>query len=298
MKTKRNILIAFILNTAFSIFELIGGILTGSVAITSDAVHDMGDALSIGIAYCLEQKSQQKPDAQYTYGYLRYSVLGGFITTMILLIGSVMVIYHAIERIVTPAAINYNGMILFAIAGVCINGLAVIFTRDGQSINQKTVNLHMLEDVLGWAIVLIGAIVMRFTGWSVLDPILSIGVAIFIFLQAMHNLKEIADIFLEKKPKEIDIETLKALIKTIEGVDEVHHIHLWSMDGINHYATMHIVAPKNIIETKEAIRKALEELHIHHVTIEIDESKSQCCNQVCPAPLSSHNIHTHHHHHH
>ena len=163
MKTEKNILIAFILNFAFSIFEFLGGIFTNSVAILSDAIHDIGDALSIGISYFLEKKSKKEPDEKYTYGYARYSVLGATITTAILMVGSVLVIINAIDRILNPVEINYNGMIIFAIFGVIVNFLAAYFTKEGNSINQRSVNLHMIEDVLGWIVVLIGALIMRFT---------------------------------------------------------------------------------------------------------------------------------------
>ena len=160
-KLPRNILTAFILNLAFSVFEFIGGIYTGSIAVISDAVHDIGDAASIGISYFLEKKSKRQPDAAFTYGYMRYSVIGSVITTMILLVGSAVVAYNAVGRIITPVAINYNGMILFAVVGVCVNFAAAFFTREGDSLNQKAVNLHMLEDVLGWLVVLVGAVVIR-----------------------------------------------------------------------------------------------------------------------------------------
>ncbi len=179
MKTERNILIAFILNLAFSIFEFIGGIITGSVAIMSDAVHDIGDAASIGVSYFLEKKGE------------KYSLIGAFITTLTLLIGSSVTIYNAVSRLLAPTEINYDGMIVFAIVGVCVNLCAAFVTREGDSLNQKAVNLHMLEDVLGWIVVLIGAIVMRFTDFALLDPIMSIGVSIFILINALRNLKEI-----------------------------------------------------------------------------------------------------------
>ena len=156
MKTEKNIFFAFILNLAFSVFEFAGGIFTGSVAIISDAIHDIGDAISIGISYFLERKSKKQPDEVYTYGYARYSVVGGVVTTLILLLGSVAVVYNAVIRIISPVPVNYGGMIVFAIVGVVVNGGAALFTRDGDSVNQKAVNLHMLEDVLGWIVVLIG----------------------------------------------------------------------------------------------------------------------------------------------
>ena len=198
MKTEKNILIAFILNLSFSIFEFVGGIFTGSVAILSDAIHDIGDAVSIGISYFLEKKSKKQPDKTYTYGYARFSVMGSVITTLILLFGSCAVIYNAVIRIFNPVEINYNGMIIFAVIGALVNFLAAYFTKDGDSLNQKAVNLHMLEDVLGWLVVLVGAVVMRFTDISIIDPILSICVAIFIFINAIKNL-DIPDLISLKK---------------------------------------------------------------------------------------------------
>lgn len=297
MKTEQNILIAFILNLSFSIFEFFGGVFTGSVAIISDAVHDLGDAASIGISYFLEKKSKKKPDDKYTYGYARYSVIGGYITTLILLLGSIVVIYNAISRIIRPEPINYDGMIVFAIIGVCVNFCAAFFTRNGESINQKAVNLHMLEDVLGWIVVLIGAVIMRFTNFYLIDSIMSIGVALFIFTGAVKNLKEIFDLFLEKTPQNIDIKEIKEHIEKIDGVIGVHHIHIWSIDGHNNFATMHIVTDCEPQKIKEAVREEMREHEISHVTIEIEKSDEQCHEKVCCIEINKNLQHSHHHHH-
>ena len=298
MKTERNILIAFILNLSFSIFEFVGGVITGSVAIVSDAVHDLGDALSIGISYALERKSKKQPDKKYTYGYARFSLLGGFITTVILLVGSGVMIATALERIIAPREINYNGMIIFAIVGVIINSTAALFTREGDSLNQKAVNLHMLEDVLGWVVVLIGAIVMRFTDLGVLDPIMSIAVSLFILYNALVNLKEIAELFLEKAPHNVDVSEISEHIGEIEGVIDVHHIHLWSMDGERNFATMHIVTDSDPEDIKKKVREELEEHGVDHVTIEIEPSGNVCSDKDCKIENHSHSHHHHHHHHH
>ena len=296
MKTERNIFFAFILNLAFSVFEFIGGVFTGSVAIISDAIHDLGDALSIGISYFLEKKSKKQPDAKYTYGYARYSPLGGFITTLILLVGSGVMIYNAITRIITPKEINYNGMIIFAVVGVIVNFSAALFTREGGSLNQKAVNLHMLEDVLGWVVVLIGAVVMRFTDFWLLDPIMSIAVSVFILYNAIGNLKEIAELFLEKAPHNIEVAEIKEHIGEIEGVLDVHHIHLWSMDGERNYATMHIVTDSEPQKIKEKIREELEEHGIGHVTIEIETSLELCHEKTCHLKFDTNSTHGHHSH--
>ena len=298
MKTERNILIAFILNLSFSVFEFIGSILTGSVAIASDAVHDIGDAASIGVSYFLEKKSKKQPDEKYTYGYARYSVLGGFITTLILLAGSVMMIYNAVNRIINPTQINYNGMIVFAVVGVCVNFCAAFFTREGDSVNQKAVNLHMLEDVLGWAVVLVGAVVMRFTDFALIDPIMSIGVSLFILINTVKNLKSVFELFLEKAPHDIEVAEIKSHIEKIDGVLGVHHIHLWSIDGQNNFATLHVVTDSDVHIIKDKIREEMHEHGIGHVTIETETSLEHCHEEECRVEVQPHHGHHHHHHHH
>lgn len=301
MKTERNILIAFILNLSFSIFEFFGGIFTGSVAILSDAVHDVGDAASIGISYFLEKTSKRQPDEKYTYGYARYSVIGSVTTTLILLFGSAVVIYNAVGRITNPTEIHYNGMIVFAVVGVLVNFCAAFFTREGGSLNQKAVNLHMLEDVLGWAVVLVGAIVMRFTDFALIDPIMSICVAVFILINAVKNLKEALDLFLEKTPHGVCVAEIREHIMHIDGVADVHHVHIWSMDGQSNYATMHVVTDADAHEIKEKIRQELREHGIGHATLELEAVGEHCHEEHCHVETHAacgHHHHHHHHHHH
>ncbi len=298
MKSDKKILIAFILNFLFSIFEFVGGAITGSVAIISDAVHDIGDAASIGIAYFLERKSKKQPDEIYTYGYARYSVIGSLITTLILLFGSGLVIYNAVERIINPVPIHYNGMIIFAVVGVVVNLCAAWFTRSGDSLNQKAVNLHMLEDVLGWLVVLVGAIVMRFTDFALLDPILSIAVALFILYHAVMNLIATLSLFLEKVPHGIEVAEIQEHLCHIEGVQGVHHIHIWSMDGHRHYATMHIVAEGDAHHIKDAVRQELREHGIVHATLELEAPGEHCHEEHCHVEHHEEGSCGHHHHHH
>lgn len=295
MKSEKNILVAFLLNLAFSIFEFIGGTITNSVSIISDSIHDIGDALSIGISYFLEKKSKKKPDEKYTFGYMRYSVIGSFITIIVLTIGSILVIYNAIVRIINPVTINYNGMIVFAIIGCIVNIFAAYFTKEGHSLNQKAVNLHMIEDVLGWLVVLIGAIIIRFTNINIIDPILSIFVALFILKNAITSLNSIASLFLEKTPKNILVAEIKEHIIKIKDVKDVHHIHIWSMDGINHYATMHVVVDPKNKNIKELIKKELKEHGINHTTIELEDNVDDCHEKTCEI-TNLNEVHHHHHH--
>ena len=295
MKTEKNILIAFILNLSFSIFEFFGGVFSGSIAIVSDAIHDMGDAASIGVAFFLEKKSKKEPDDIYTYGYRRYSVIGGTITTLILLFGSLFVIYKALLRIAEPVAIDHNRMIIFAIVGISVNLTAAILTRKGNSLNQKAVNLHMLEDVLGWVVVLVGAIIIKFTSFYIIDPLMSIGVATFILFNALKNLKDAAVIFLEKAPDHLSANDIKKHVCALDGVLEVHHIHVWSIDGYNNYATMHVVVKNYTCHIKEKIRCELKLHSIQHVTLEIEEENEPCQEKTCD--INTVTLTEHHHHH-
>lgn len=297
MKTEKNILLAFLLNLSFSIFEFFGGLYTNSIAILSDSIHDMGDALIIGISFFLEKKSKKKPDKKYTYGYIRYSVLSGLITTVILLVSSIFVIYNAFKRIINPVLVNYKGMIVFAIIGTITNFIATYYTREGDSINQKAVNLHMLEDVLGWIIVLIGAVIMYYTGIKIIDPLMSIAVSLFILVNTFKNLRQILDLFLEKTPQNIDIDLLKEHLKEIKEVEDIHHIHVWSIDGYNNYATMHIVTKSNDI--KQIKKEIREELKEHGICHSILETEDEICEDIDCMPLLNFedNHHNHHHHH-
>jgi len=293
MKIEKNILIAFILNLIFSIFEFIGGIMTNSVAIISDSIHDIGDAMSIGLSYLLEKKSKRNPDDKYTYGYVRYSVIGSIITTIILVISSIFVIYKSIIRIINPVDIDYKGMLIFAVIGVIVNSLAAYFTKAGHSLNQKSVNLHMLEDVLGWVIVLIGSIIMFFTDIPIIDPILSILVALFILKNAIANFKIILDLFLEKTPNDISLEEIKEHLLKIDGILDIHHIHIWSIDGYHNCATMHIVVDNKNIQIKQLVKKELKKYNINHTTIEIETKDEECKDICCKIDTKNHHIHQH-----
>ena len=295
MKTDRNILIAFILNLTFSILEFFGGIFTNSVAILSDSIHDFGDALSVGLSYFLERKSQKSADQNYTYGYIRYSVLGSIITTTILIVGSILVIIGAIHRIIEPVDINYSGMIVLAIVGIILNSIAAFITHGKGSLNQKAINLHMLEDVLGWIVVLVGAIIMNFTSINIIDPIMSIGVALFILISALKNAHSVLNIFLEKTPDNINLNQIKKSLVKINGVVDVHHIHVRSIDGYHNYATLHIVVTKYSHELKAKIKHELEHQNIQHSTIELELEGEKCGEEKCRPITHTEHHHVHHH---
>ena len=303
-ESSKNILIAFLLNLSFTIIEIVGGIFTNSMAILSDAIHDLGDSISIGMAFFLEKKSEKRADDNYTYGYARYSILGALITSLILLVGSIIVIYTAITRIISPEPVNANGMIILAIIGVIVNGIAVIKTAKGAKLNEKAINLHLLEDVLGWGIVLIGSIVMAIFNIAIIDSILTIVVALYILYHVYKNIKQVFEIFLEKTPEGFDIQKLKAEIKGVsKHIEDVHHVHVWSLEGESTICTMHVLL-KNILSKDEMIKlkneikeEAEHHFGISHLTLEFEYMGEKCKEvdcAVCDAKKSC----AHHHHHH
>lgn len=281
MKSQNKILIAFILNISFSIFELIGGAITGSVAVLSDSLHDLGDGISIGISYFLEKISRKGADENYTYGYKRFSVLGGLITSSILAIGSVIVAYNAVIRIINPTRINHNGMIILAVFGIVLNVAAAFATSGGFSMNLKAVNLHMIEDVLGWCVVLLGGIIIKFTNLTLIDPLMSIGVAVFIFLSAIKNIKRILEILMDKVPENIEIGHIYEHLQGLNGVKGVHHLHIRSLDSINNIATVHIVTDEDCNSVKSAVKNELKNFGIYHTTVETESSSEICIEKQC-----------------
>lgn len=296
MKTEKKIRIAFVLNLAFSVFEWIGGMMTGSVAVLSDTLHDFGDAVSIGLAYFLEKKSLREPDERYTCGYARYSVLGSALTAMILFVGSCMVGYHAVLRLAEPTGIHYDGMIGFAVVGIGVNGAAAFLTHETDgSMNQRAVNLHLLEDVLGWAVVLAGAVVMKFTEIVWLDPVLSIGTAMFLLYHAAGMLREVLDLFLGKTPRGMDVGEIRDHLEEIDGVEEVHAFRLWNMDGRRIYAALHIVTDTEGQVLKPKIREELREYGIVHAALEFERAGEGCPEKDGAAEILPAAGHGHHH---
>ena len=298
-----NIAVAFFLNLAFSILEFAGGAFVNSIAIISDAVHDLGDAMVIGVSYFLERKSAKDPDLRHSYGYRRYSVLGAVITTCVLIAGAVIVVATAIPRLIEPEPANYDGMIVFAIFGIAVNGFAAWRTSGGGSLNQRAVNLHMLEDVLGWVAVLIGAVVMRFTGWAIIDPILSICIACFIGYNAISNMRAALPIFLERTPVGMDVDGLMdGIVDEIEGVFGIHHLHVWSIDEELAVATLHAVAVDgaDLPAVKQGIKEYLAEHGVAHSTVEMENIGEDCPEDcpICPCVHSASCGHTHHDHDH
>jgi cobalt-zinc-cadmium efflux system protein len=279
-----NIAVAFFLNLGFAIIELIGGFLTNSVAILSDALHDFGDCLSLGTAWYFERKSKQQRSGSFTYGYQRFSLVGALVNAIVLLIGSVFIIRESIERIFQPQQAEAKGMIALAVLGIGVNLVAMIRLRRGSGINERMVSLHFLEDVLGWVAVLIGAIVMLFVDVPVLDPILSLLIACFVLFNVYRNIRPALAIILQGAPTNIAEEDIRELLMQEPEIAGIHDYHIWTLDGTHHVLTMHVVVKDNVDlkeaeVIKERIKASLKQLDVSHATIEI-EFDPQHCNTV------------------
>ncbi len=281
-----NIKVAFFLNFTFTILEIVGGFWTNSTAILSDALHDLGDSISLGLAWYIDRFSKKEADFKFSFGYSRFSLLGAFINSLVLIIGSILIIMRAVPKIINPEPINEVGMIIFALVGIVVNGIAVLRLRKGHSINEKVVSWHLLEDVLGWVAILIVSIILFFKDIYILDPLLSIGITFYVLYNVIKNLKGIGNIFLQRVPEGLSIEAIEEDILQIENINDVHHTHIWSLDGEKNLLSTHIVIEKEvsqeeIISLKNKLRELVYNKDINHITVEVDYIGEVCSCENC-----------------
>jgi cobalt-zinc-cadmium efflux system protein len=270
-----NLKIAFFLNVGFTIIEIIGGLYTNSIAILSDAVHDLGDSISLAASVIFEKISTKDPDRRYTFGYRRFSLLGALFSSLVLFGGTIFILTQTIPRLFAPEEVNPEGMFWFAILGIVFNGLAFWRLHSGTTINQKSVALHLLEDLLGWIAILIGSIVLLFVDLYILDAILSISISLYILYKVYRNLREVFGILLQKAPGHLDIAQIESDIEAVDGVKKAHHCHLWILTDDLYMMSIHItVNPTqtipDIIAIKHRVREITKSLDIEHITIECE----------------------------
>ena len=266
----RNIGMAFWLNALFVVVEIVGGLLTNSIAILSDALHDFFDCLSLGLSWWLQRKSQQPPSARFPFGYKRFSLLGVLFLSSVLLVGSVGILVAAVGRLAHPESVDAHGMLWLAIVGIAVNGAAALRVSRGTSLNERAVYLHIMEDALGWVAVLVGAIVMLFADVPWLDPLLSIGISVWVLLNVVRNLRATLLVLLESTPADVPLDALRAAISALDGVERVDQLRVWSLDGETHVMTLRLVAhPAAAAALGQAVRTLAAEHHIDDVTLEL-----------------------------
>ena len=272
MSSKTSIWLAFFLNLSYAIVEFIAGGIFGSSAVLADSVHDLGDAIAIGISALLETISNREEDRQYTLGYKRFSLLGAMLTAVILMIGSVLVILENVTKIVHPQPVNEKGILWLGIIAVAINVLASLVVRKGKTKNESILSLHFLEDTLGWLAVILMAIILRYTDWYILDPLLSLVISIFILSKAIPRFWSALKIFLDAVPEGVDIKQVKKDLEQLDHVASVNQLNLWTMDGLEKNAIVHVCLEEieHIEYCKESIRNLLKDYGFQNVTIEVD----------------------------
>jgi cobalt-zinc-cadmium efflux system protein len=281
-----NIKVAFFLNLGFTVIEVFGGLWINSMAILSDALHDFGDSLSLGMAWYFNKLSHKGSDQYYSYGYKRFSLLGAIINSIVLLLGSGIVLWVSIPRLFNPEPVHAPGMIGFAILGVLVNGAAALRLNKGESLNERVAMLHLLEDVLGWAAVLVGGILLYFFDWPIIDPLLSLFITAFILYNVIRNLRKGWQILLQGTPANISLSEVRQKLELLPEVRSVHDLHLWTLDGISHVLTLHVVVNQNIdLEqahtVKQRIRDTMQHAHINHVTVELEMPGEECSQEHC-----------------
>ena len=274
MKSSKNMTIAFLLNFSFAIIEFIFGLLFNSSAVLADAVHDTGDALAIGLSTLFEKISTKKEDREYTLGYKRYSLLGALLTSVILLVGSTLVIVENVPKLFAPEKVNYDGMLVLGIFAIVVNTAASRVVSHGHSHNESILSLHFLEDILGWVAVIVVSLILRFTDWYFLDPLLSLVIAGFILSQALPKFWENIQIFLDHVPSDVDLSQLYQEIAALENVRAITQLNVWTTDGLEKFSMLHICLenPNLLAETQASLRQKLLAYGIAKVTIQTDES--------------------------
>ena len=272
MSSKTSIWLAFFLNLSYAIVEFIAGGIFGSSAVLADSVHDLGDAIAIGISALLETISNREEDRQYTLGYKRFSLLGAMLTAVILMIGSVLVILENVTKIAHPQPVNEEGILWLGIIAVAINVLASLVVRKGKTKNESILSLHFLEDTLGWLAVILMAIILRYTDWYILDPLLSLVISIFILSKAIPRFWSALKIFLDAVPEGVDIKQVKNNLEQLDHVASVNQLNLWTTDGLEKNAIVHVCLEEieHIEYCKESIRNLLKDYGFQNVTIEVD----------------------------
>jgi cobalt-zinc-cadmium efflux system protein len=272
---------AFFLNVGFTLIEFVGGWLTNSTAIMADAVHDLGDSLSIGSAWLLNRLGRKSADGEFTYGYRRFSLFGALMNGLVLIGGSLWVLSQAIPRLTKPVMPVTEGMFALAVVGVVINGIAAFRLSKGTSLNEKVLNWHLLEDVLGWVAVLIVSVALHFVNWPILDPLLSVGFTVFILFNVLRNLWVTGKLFFQAVPDKTLHDEIRNSLLRVDGISDIHHLHLWSLDGEHHVLTAHVevhegFSPDEYCILKQALAGSLKQYQLAHTTIEIEFTQEFC----------------------
>lgn len=294
--SQRNLLIAFVMNLFLAAIEFAGGLWVGSMAVLSNAIHDAGDAMSLGLGYFLQRRSERGPSEQFSYGMRRLSLLSAFISGLVICGGAIIIIMESVERFSHPSEVNAGGMLVLAIGGIVINGFAAWKLGHGHSHNEKMMSWHLIEDVMGWAAVLIGAACIHFFQIKWMDAALGVAISLFVSFNVLRQLVKTSALFLQGNPDPLKLREFREAISNLPEVIGLHDLHFWSLDGEHHVLSMHVVTSLPLTQSfvlKNQIREQSYRLGEVHLTIEV-ESPNDPCADNCDNPGDVHH-HGHHH---
>lgn len=282
---EEHIRFGLILNLAFAVTEVLIGVLSNSIAILSDAVHDFSDSGSLLISYFAARISKRKADASRTFGYRRASVLAALLNASALLAVTVFVVYHAVMRLVRPVEIKSGYMFLVAGLSILVNGAAVLrMRRDRKSdINLEGAFWHLLEDALGGVAILIGGAIIYFTGWMWVDPVLSLVLSVFIIRGAYGVVLKAVHILLEGTPQDIDLAEVEAALLEDPNVEAVHHLHIWMLDTNHYNMSVHVVLKGTAVpqDLYRNLSEKVKRFKVTHLTVQPEYGHGQCLPCSC-----------------
>ncbi|EOG8709252.1 TPA: cation diffusion facilitator family transporter [Bacillus cereus] len=273
---KKALLLAFLLTTSFMIAEVIGGFVTNSLALLSDAGHMLSDAVSLALSLLAFKLGEKTATAAKTYGYKRIEMLAALCNGVVLIVISVYIFIEAIRRFKEPVEIASNGMLIIAVLGMLINILSAwILMRGGDvkgNLNLRSAFLHVLGDLLGSVGAIIAALLIKFFGWTAADAIASILVSILVIISGWRVTRDTVHILMEGAPQHINVEEVKSTLLNIPVVKEVHDLHIWSVTSDFQVLTCHLIIKGNETQSvlKEATDVLKEKFHVEHVTIQVE----------------------------
>ncbi len=286
-EAKKSILYGIVLNSIFTVIELVGGILSNSLALLSDTIHDFSDSVALGISYYANQKAQSSPTKTMTFGYRRTTILAAFINSTILMALTFFLFYRAYLRILNPEPVNGKMVFVIAIFGIITNGIIAFKMLRGKDkdLNIKSVFWHITEDFLGWVGVLIAGAIIYFTGAYIIDPIISILIGLIVIYSAWGIVKESANIILEGVPEGLNVQEIGTEIKNIQNVNDAHDIHVWSLGTDYNALSAHVVISNMTVDQSHEVLNKIntmlkEKFSIEHTTIEFECSHCDS-DRVC-----------------
>jgi cobalt-zinc-cadmium efflux system protein len=269
--------IALALTGTFMVVEVVGGILSGSLALLADAGHMLTDSMALALAVFAFRVSSKPADGRRSYGYQRVQIIAAFVNGLSLLAIVGWILFEAVMRLVDPPEVLGSTMLMVATAGLFVNiaSFIVLHGGDQENLNIRGAALHVLGDLLGSVAAIIAAFVIIWTGWMPIDPILSVVVAMLILRSAWQLVKRSAHILLEGAPEWLDVEDMQAkIIAAVPEVSEIHHVHVWGLTPRHLMLTMHVVLPESVSEPTPVVRQVKSvlrsEFAIDHSTIEAE----------------------------